>query len=199
MKEFVKKNFVLILGVSLPVLLILVFAVAQGLTKLVDPPEYTAVFALESQYMATQLFQFEVDEEGKLDVDFKFTGHTPDITAYNYFARVFLFDPKTNKVEHFDFRPPDDYEMGEKIILEVPEKLSGLILSSNPISPDDYVVEQASRSGGNIFTELFGYGNRYRYGYVLKKDGRTIPVPTANTYYGQFTFIGWVIEEDVQE
>ena len=43
MKAFVKKNFVLVLGVSLPLLLIAAFGLFKALTQLVDPPGYQPV------------------------------------------------------------------------------------------------------------------------------------------------------------
>ena len=195
MNVFFKKNFVLILGISLPILLIIAFAIANALTKLVDPPKYNAVFALQNNYGIYQPFNFEVGEEGKLTIYFKAPEQTQNIVISNFFARIFIFDTEKNLTEQFEISPPDDFkddfEPGKELPVEIPEKLSTLILLPTQIAPDGYVVEQNTRPGGNIFTMLFGFGSSNYPRYLLKKKGRVFPVPSEGQFYGQFTFIGW--------
>lgn len=195
MKDFVKRNFVLILGVSLPIVLVIIFGIAKSLTQLVDPPVYSAVFAIYSQAIPSQPYNFEVDENGKLLIRFKATAQYKNVTgqiAYNAYTRLFHFDPATGLVEQFDLQVPGDYEVDEEVIVEVPKGLAELMLLPDKTSPDGYVMKENTRSRNNLFTEIFGYGSRGYSFYVLEKDGRTIPVPQKPLFYGQLTFIGWV-------
>jgi hypothetical protein len=46
---------------------------------------------------------------------------------------------------------------------------------------------------GDVFTGLF-YSSRYRKEAVLKKNGRSIRLPNADSmYYSNTRFIGWVM------
>lgn len=191
MKKFIKKNFVLVLGISLPVVLILAFVIAKGLTQLVDPPQYQPVFAIQRNYLGTELFQFEIRDDGKLTVIFEAPPNEKFI-AYNYFARVYIFNPKTNKLKYVDVRPPEDFEFNKKIAFDLPENYKYLTFLSDPKTPDGYVFEQNTRSGGGIFTDIFGYRSRNKSRYLLTKKGRSFPVAQENMNYGRFTFIGWV-------
>lgn len=172
--------------------LIIVFAIANALTHLVDPPQYSPVFAFQGNYRGIDPFEFKVDGEGRLTVNFEFTGPNINIQTYYFYARVYIFNPKTNQVEEFELSPPEEFESGQTIPIEVPEKLSEITLLDTAKAPDGYIMEKNSRSRGNIFTNIFGYRN-YNYSrYVLKKKGRVVPVPQEKLSYSQFTFIGWI-------
>lgn len=100
MKEFLKENFVLALGVSLPVILIVVFMFAQSLTKLVDPPQYKAVFALQNHYHGQKPFKFKVDEQtGKLTITYTEPETPENQSRYHYNTRLYIYDPAQDNLQ----------------------------------------------------------------------------------------------------
>lgn len=195
MKEFLKENFVLALGVSLPVILIVVFMFAQSLTKLVDPPQYKAVFALQNHYHGQKPFKFKVDEQtGKLTITYTEPETPENQSRYHYNTRLYIYDPAQDNLQETELEAPEGLEENESTIISV-AATENLVINPAAESPDGYIFTRHNRRGGNLFTELFGYRN-HSARYALKKDGRVIPVTPTRYYYGNDHFIGWVIKED---
>lgn len=192
MKQFFKENFVLVLGVSLPVLLIIVFMIAQSMTKLVDPPRYKAVFAIQNNYNSHTYYSFKVDKDGKLTVTYKEPKDHPNRANYAYTSRLYVFDPVKDHTREIELTPPDDLEEGQTQVIDVPD-VSTLRLNPSREAPDGYIFEEYYSRNGNLFTEIFGYNHR-RARYALSKNSRHVPIKDTRYYYGHHDFIGWIIE-----
>ncbi len=190
MKAFLKENFVLALGVSLPVILIAVFMIAQSMTKLVDPPQYKAVFSLSHHNNNDATYRFEVKDK-KLVATYK----KPDKNnTYNHNTRLYIFDPVKDDVEEIILEAPDSAKEGKWVNVSL-STFKNIRLNPDKESPDGYIFEQYYRSNGNFFSGFFGYYSS-RARYALSKQSRHVPIKGMRNPYGRDTFIGWVIKEE---
>jgi hypothetical protein len=197
MKAFLKENFVLALGISLPVLLIITVVIAQQLSLPSAPPQYKAIFAVQNQYYNHKPYKFEVDENGKLSVSYKEPEPHPNQNNYHYNhkANIYIYDPALNYARAIKFDAPEGLKTGEIKVFETTE-LDKYRLNTSELSPDGYFFTKHNRrSGGNLFTDVFGYRSTYSR-YALKKENHIVSIKIDDYFYGQEKFIGWVIEEE---
>ena len=188
MKEFLKKNFTLLLAFSLPIVLIIVFALSTYLPSLFLKTSYNFVYTtctdgnsyypyrcddyLQKRYgvVNDRLSMYSVDMTQDANKD-----GIPDFT--NYADRIFLHDTEKNESR--------EITLAEAQTL----KLSNLLTS-----PDGVTVSSSSSRGGDFF--LFGGGSS-SYGYYLTqgKSKSKINLINNNDYYYQnnFQFLGWVL------
>ncbi len=192
MKPFLKENFVLVLGISLPVILIIVFMLAQSMTKLVDPPQYSAVFVLENNHNNDMFYKFKV-KNNKLVVTYKKPDKEDKYNAnYNYRTSLYIFDPVKDDVEEITLETPENAKDGKWVNVTVPN-VKDLQINPAKESPDGYIFEEHHRRNSNIFSDIFGYYSG-KNRYALTKQGRHVPIKNMSYTYGRDTFIGWVVK-----
>ncbi len=190
MKEFLKKNFALLLAFILPVALIVIVALSTYLPSLFLSTNYNFIYSsctdgsnyysyrcdnyLQKRYsvVSNKLVVNDVDPNQDSDGD-----TILDINE-NYTARIFLHDTKKNE--------------SREITLEEAQtlSLSGLLTSSDGVT----VSSHYDRSGGDFF--IFG-GSSSSYGYYLTKGKSRDKLNLINRddqyyYRDNFQFIGWV-------
>jgi hypothetical protein len=187
---FLKRNFVVVIGVALPTLLVLFLAVVRGAQiSSVPDPRYDLVFA-SNTYGSPQL-EFSV-EAGKLKVRYLPPPEDQMRQAVRVVPELFYLDVGRLAVRKIPVELPVDAGgqlAGQVQALDVPQ-LADLELDPSSIAPDGYRFEYASSSGG-LLTGIWG-GNGDRYRHVLKKDGRRIKVPdTVHRYDARV--VGWVV------
>lgn len=193
MKAFLKENFVLVLGISLPLILVIAVIALQSIIRSsVEPPQYGIVFAEpETYYM--QPWAFEVKNK-KLVITYQ-EDNRPD---HYIDVSVWLqhYDPVSGKMERVRINKPDNYNEGEEVTITVPQHFADLSLSDKNKSPDGYTFSRASHSSSSIFTDIFGYNSRKR-DYRLHKNGVSFNLPDrGHKYrYENAVFIGWVEHE----
>ncbi len=193
MKEFLKKNFAILLAFILPVALIAIIAVSTYLPSLFLSTSYNFIYSsctdgtnyynsyrcdnyLQKRYSVVnnKLVVNAIDPNQDSDGD-----KIPDINE-NYSARIFLHDTKKNE--------------SREITLEEAMTLS---LNSLLTSPDGITVSSHydRNSGGDFF--IFGGGSS-SYGYYLTKGKSRDKLNLINRddqyyYRDNFQFIGWVL------
>lgn len=195
MKEFLKKNFAVLLAFVLPILLIVIVALSTYLPSLFLSTSYNFVYTactdgrdyyypyycdtyLQKRYSVVnnKLVEYPVD----LTIDSNKDG-VPDFNG-KYTARIFLHDTKKNE--------------SREITLEEAKLLT---LNNLLTSPDGVtVLSNYSYSGGGDFFFLFGGGGRENYGYYLtkgKSKSKLNLINNSDRYYYQnnFQFLGWVL------
>lgn len=199
MKNFLKRNFVLVLGVSLPVLLIAALLLLHGMSRLTaTPPAYPVLYVSYETYFGGQFYDFDVDDAGRLQIGFEFPQGNPDATRrQSADATLALFDANSDSLSTFRLEAPDDPPQEKRIELAVPEALSALSFSERVRAPDGYRLELSTYRGGGLLREIFGTGGRSRH-HRLVKDGVSFRVPdVADRSYGiHDAFVGWVVGED---
>lgn len=194
MKEFIKKNFAILLAFILPVVLITIVALSTYLPSLFISTSYNFVYTscadgrnyyypyycdnyLQKRYSVVdnKLVINPVD----LSQDSNKDG-VPDFNK-NYTARIFLHDTKKNE--------------SKEITLE---EAQALTLNSLLTSPDGVTVSgnYNYNGGGDFF--IFGGGGHSSYGYYLTKGKSKSKINLINStdqyyYQNNFQFIGWVL------
>lgn len=185
--QLLKNNIALVAGVSLPVVLVLVFWIATVIPQMtVDDPRYDMLYSIdhyEPNATGGGSIQIEV-RDGKLLAVFRET----DNQQYRSSPRIYYFDVSAGSIQEFTVEVPVDLQDGQE--LDIPEA-RGLTLSKKSIAPDGYVFD-SNYSGRSGF--LF-FDSGYRYRGLIRKNGRSIKIPThGHQYQGNPRFLGWVVE-----
>ncbi|MEK7802755.1 MAG: hypothetical protein AAB276_09915 [Pseudomonadota bacterium] len=198
----IKENRVFVAGVTLPLILILLFTLAK-LIPLADPPQYKAVFWTKSWSQKGNL-SFAVTKEHVLQVTYTINKDFVATANYNggpVTADIYIFDPVTNITTKEAIKLSDkdtviDQWADFPSVVETP-KLSTLKISANAISPDGYVFEPYSYGHSSLLTDVFG-GYRH-HSPSIGKNGRHVRLTDPQGgYINNPEFIGWVIEGTAQ-
>ncbi|MCB1556187.1 MAG: hypothetical protein KDJ15_02635 [Alphaproteobacteria bacterium] len=189
MKAFLKENAVLIAGISLPVLLTLIFFFATQVEWTpVPPPKYQLVFATDYQNRTNNPYQIVVQDS---QVRFRYFPPTKE-RDYGHWnkPRLYVYRPKTDTSQEIVIPSIDDPDKQIDVVL--PE-LATAKISPLKESPDGYSFEYEYGGNRNLMTEIFGGGHRSRSNYVLRKGSYKVVIPKAPRYNSEF--IGWILEE----
>ena len=203
MGNFIKKNLVLVAGITLPVLLIISFLILTHAPRIaLEPPQYDFLvvgYRYDHQHLRNYYLNFEV-KDGKLRG--RVTPKDDTSTYQNQqHARIFRYDANDNSFEEISYDLPDGLEDLEKQTTFQVAETSGLSLDKKTKSPDNYSFEYLGYRGrGGLLGEVFGMGRRYDNQYVLSKNGAYFDLPQPASlppyYYGHnLTFLGWVIAD----
>jgi hypothetical protein len=194
MKEFIKKNFVILLAFLLPILLILVVAITTYIPSVLLSTKYNFIYTtcvdnnnyypytcndfLQKKYSVvdSKLVVNEIDKDQDLN-----NNKIPDIKE-NYTARIFLHDTEKNESREISLQEAQSYI------------LSGLLTSQDGVSVS---WDPSYSRGCNDFFIFGGCGGSY-YGYSLtkgKSHSKLNLINNSDRYYYQnnFQFLGWVL------
>lgn len=192
MKNFVKENLVLVIGLTLPVLLIVLFFVATVIPKSMGiPPQYEMLFT-------TTKYDYQNKPEYVIDFNVKnqqlmVKAKKPDDKNYNNAVKLLMaYDGKTETVREIKI-DASKFTEGNEVLLEEAKNLS---IDTGVISPDGFTLEGPNYGGNGLVGGLFGGGYR-NTGYRLKKGGVGYKVPNMQPdyYYSQLQFIGWIAKK----
>lgn len=200
MKKFIKENLVLLIGLTLPVLLVVLFFLATVLPKsLSAPPQYEMLFAID-HYDYAACGECE-DWKRNLKVDFvvrdgvlKVRVTRNDSKNLNYHTRrLMVYDGKTESVREIalDMAKFADSADGAELVLD---ETRNMLIDVSSKSPDGFELEGAPYGGGGLVGALFGGGYR-SHGHRIRKDsvGYKLPSIQNDYYYNNLRFIGWVV------
>jgi hypothetical protein len=192
MKNWVKENLVLVIGLALPVLLITLFFVATVLPKSFGtPPQYELLFT-------TQKYDYQSKPEYVLDFNVKnkqlmVKSKKYDEKNYNNATRLLMaYDAKTETVREITL---DASKMSDGVEV-VLEETKSMELDTSLTSPDGYALEGPNYNSSGLLGGLFGGGYR-NSGFRIKKGnvGYKVPQHQPDYYYSDLKFIGWVIKK----
>lgn len=192
MKNWLKENLVLAVGLTLPLLLILLFFVATVIPKAMStPPQYTMLFvATEYDYQKTADFslKFSVKNNQLMVKPKKLEGND---NHYNL-EKVFIYDGKTNAMREIVI-DSSKFTDGVEIVLDETRSYE---LDTSSVSPDGYMLDRPHYHDSGWVGGLFGGGYR-NTGYRIKKEGIAYKLPyyKGDAYYNQLQFLGWVIKQ----
>ena len=194
-KDWIKQNFVLALGLSLPLLLVVVFMAATVVPRMfATPPQYKLLFSINnySENAKNYTVSYFV-ENNKLKALLK---KEKGNTTFDQ-RRLMLFDPQQNSVIEINTDFPATILSDQTLLIKNTTQMK---IDSNRVAPDGYFAsDDDGWYGGGIVPELYGSG-RYRNEPRIKKGAVSYRIPVQDYigtyYYGPKTlFIGWVIEE----
>jgi len=172
-----KKNLPLIVGICLPVVFIIVIALALFVPSLYVKPQYNFVYSDQSSDNWNNWYRnMYVVRDGRVTVETRPVTPNDQYKTYRGDnASLFLYDVKTNTARSITLA-----------------EAQALTLDPSPSSPDGYVVRYEYGNDG-IF-ELFGSDSSY--GYVITKgNGKKRLDAMVNDMYrgsGSYTVLGWV-------
>ena len=158
--NFIKKNIVLVIGLTLPILLIVLFFVATVLPKsMATPPQYEMLFSV-SRYDAQETYPYNVRfvvRNGVLNAHIV----KNDSRNLNYGRRKLMaYDGKTDSVHEivFDISKNGDVANGAEIVLDETKNLK---IDTASKAPDGYVFEGLSYGSGSLVSWLFSGVDRW--------------------------------------
>lgn len=193
MKKLIKENLVLVIGLSLPILLIVLFFLATVVPKSFGtPPQYELLFTT---------LKYEYENSPVYVVDFKVVNNQlvakvkkNDDKSRNYNSKKLMaYNAKTETVREISIDLVKAAETGDgnDAILDETKDLK---IDASVVSPDGYQLEGSNYGNSGLVGGLFGGGNR-NSGYRIKKGAVAYKVQTAQPdyYYNDFKFVGWII------
>jgi hypothetical protein len=191
--KFVKDNLVLVVGVTLPLLLMAAFLAVSALPgSLTAPPKFDLLFS-STDYPPTPVpvgVRLMV-RDGVLVAQYtKPPGQVSNVGAWK---KLFIYEASSRRVRQLAFGFPTDVAAIESMREEPVASAAGLRLNSTLQSPDGYELAFGDRRGGGLLLELFG-GSR-GYEPRLRNGSRSIPLPPVageSFGYGGVEFVGWV-------
>lgn len=201
MKQMFKDNPMLVFGIGLPLVLVVVFAVASALTRATEtPPAYDVIYTTGYTPNSHGSITMQV-------VDKHLVVNVIEEACYYSTPRLFRYRAKENVTEEIKINLPPEIVLrntsncvpnnkGKITAVEIPE-LKDVLLDASAKSPDGYeFFNNQYRSGEPILlTGIFfgGYGrhNNYSDG-VLRKGNYDFRLPQKSDYYMSSTFLGWV-------
>lgn len=194
-KNFFKDNFVLILGLALPVVLMIGFMIVASLPqKMGDPPKYDMIFSANdySYNKATPVNVNLVVKDGVLKA--QYTKPKDNQTSGQWY-KLYQFDAKTQTVRELSFGYPDNLETIAPMREDTVDATKNFLLDTNQKSPDGFELTSENYRHYGIVNELFG---SWRNDYTMKlRNGFTsVRLTTGDGTYpfynGSINFIGWV-------
>ncbi len=194
MKNWMKENLVLVVGLTLPLLLIVLFFVATVIPKAFGtPPQYEMLFT-SMRYDYQNQLEYSVDYAVKdQHLMLKAKKRDDKNPAYNSKA-LFVYDGKTESVREVtvDLAKTANSTSGEYVLLE---ETKTWVVDSGAISPDGYRLEGPHYNSGGLVGGLFGFNEYYTFRLKKGSIGYKVPNFQPNYYYSQPQFIGWVIKK----
>lgn len=204
-QTFWQKNLTLIVGVSLPLLLVLLFWVAMIIPRLtVEAPQYDLVLASRDYFQQGRQLNGTLDfvvNDGQLFARFtedpiyaRPVNNMPAIAIPTprlyYFSSSGGFSSAGGSLREIEYDLPDNPADGAMIAIA---ELADRTLIDESTAPDGYRFDNSYR-GSRGFLFLF---DGYRYHAKIEKDGRAVKIPAIeqNNYFGNYDLVGWTEQE----
>ncbi len=171
---FNKKNAPLIIGFTVPIMMILFVAASIYIPRLFFHPKYSFLYTTNEDYYNDQSYSVN---NGRLIV---VAPTSPEYSGYRTTyptPQLYIHNVSTN----------------ESIPVAL-ENAQNLTLDSSTESPDGYKIENGSQGDG--FFLFSWYDNNYNTEYIVGHNlSRKLNiVNNSSTYYGSFHFLGWIVQ-----
>jgi len=171
MLEIIKKNITLVLGLSIPVVMIALVAISVYIPKLLIHPSVDFLYVMGGyDGESTQMYSVQ---DGKLIISpiepaLKAPTNQPRIAG-----ELYIYSAIGDKSKHISF-----------------EEAQKLNLDSENISLDGFEVLRGNNGGGFPF---FYSDNNYNTFYFKGHGGsKKLNIQTSGSYYNNFRFLGWI-------
>ena len=200
LKNFIKENIVLVMGLILPVLLVATFFIAVVLPKsMAVPPQYKMLFTT-TRYDYQNPPPYNVDffvKDGMLKAHVSKNVRKDGQNRYdNYnWKKLMSYDGKDQSVREMPYDPSKSSNVvdGSEVVFD---EFKNIKVDSSTKAPDGYKFNDSRyRSGGMPMGIFYGGHNsssRVTKGAVSFK----IPNNRGNRYYSHnIQFVGWVLQK----
>ena len=199
LKKFIKENFVLAVGLSLPVLLIVLFFVASVLPRsMAVPPQHKMLFiTIRYDYQNPPPYNIDfIVRDGVLKTrlvrNSKPAAGQPYTQNYNL-KKLMVYEGKTQSIREipYDLSKLGEVADGTEVVLD---ELKDMTVDSSTKAPDGYEFNTPGYRSGGLAPFLFWDGG-YRSGARITKGAVSFKIPDGGeTYYpNDVQFVGWVV------
>jgi hypothetical protein len=198
--KFLKDNFVLVVGLTLPILLMIGFIVFSTLPRsLSNPPQYDLIFATPD-YSDTNanrpLSVMLVVRDGGHKAQYTRVPPSPNGGFYNIgWKKLYRYQAGPHTVRELPFPVPQDVAAIEQMREDTVDATRDLKLDTTLRAPDGYELEYDVNRGRGLLTDIFwsSPSNEPR----LRKGASSVRLRTGDGrtsfYGGNVEFIGWVV------
>lgn len=200
LKNLIKENLVLTIGLSLPVLLIVLFFAATVIPRsLATPPQYELLFSYTKyQYNAPPAYNtsFVVRDGALVAV---LTENRKDAMNYNT-SHLMIYDGKTESVREITPDLPAKPTLIDGRAEIAVAEAKGMKIDTGSKSPDGYAFDCGGYGRGGIAAEVF-VGGYSRNSCSIRKGAAAFKLRLPNdngyyySYYNGLNFIGWIVEK----
>lgn len=195
-KNFFKDNFVLIIGLALPVVLMVAFMIVASMPqKMGAPPKYDLIF-WTSDYSYNKQRPVNVSltvQDGVLKA--QYTKVADPKYPNSQWIKLYRFEAKTQTVRQLEFGDPYDMDKIDPSREDTVEATKGLKLDTTLKSPDGFELTAENYRRYGLVNEIFGSW-RNDYNMKLRNGLTAVPLKTGNAsetfYTGTTNFVGWV-------
>ncbi len=194
-KNFFKDNFVMIVGLALPVVLMVGFMLASSLPPSGDPPKYDVIFSSPDYSSSGKPVTVTlVVKDGTLKAQYTKVPN-PQTYPNNQWVKLYQFDAKTQTVRALGFGLPDEVDSITGTREDTVDATKNLKLDTSLKAPDGFELTNEYYRHGGLMGDLFGGWNSSSE-MRLRNGSKTVRLTGdgAPFYYGSATFIGWVKE-----
>ena len=201
LKNFIKENIVLVMGLTLPVLLVAMFFFAVVLPRtMAVPPQYKMLFTT-TRYNYDNPPPYNVDffvKDGilkaRVSKNVRKDGHS-GYDNYNW-KKLMSYDGKTQSVREmpYDLSKMSNVVDGSEVVFD---EFKNIKIDSSTKAPDGYEFKNSGYHSGGMPMGIF-YGGSGRSSHRVIKGAVSFKIPNngGNGYYSHNTqFIGWIIQK----
>jgi hypothetical protein len=200
LQKFLKDNFVLVVGLTLPVLLMIGFIVFSTLPRsLTNPPQHDLIFAAPDYSGASNNLPVNVIltvKEGVLKAQYTRVAQAPNGGYYGGgWKKLYRYQAGPQTVRELTFGIPQDVASIAPTREDVVDATKDLKLDTTLRAPDGYELDYGSSRGRGLLTDIFGGSSSYEP--RLRKGASSVRLRTGDGrtafYAGNVEFIGWVV------
>jgi hypothetical protein len=195
LKAMVKQNLALVVGLTLPLLLIVLFFVASVLPKsMATPPQYEMLFTTAKYETQPPEYVLELSVKDR-QLMVKARKNDQKERIYQS-VRLMAYNGQSETVREIPLDTARIAEGASAGVVPLAET-QGWQIDTASVAPDGYALDAPNYGSYGLLGGLFG-GSYRNNEYRLKKGGIGYKVPTLQPgyyYYGQLQFIGWVVSK----
>jgi hypothetical protein len=200
LKKFLKDNFVLVVGLTLPILLMIGFIVFSTLPRsLSNPPQHDLIFATPDYSGANAnppIYVRLIVNDGVLKAQYTRPPQAPTGGYYGGgWKKLYRYQAGPQTVRELTFGIPQDVASIAQMREDTVEATRDLKLDTTLRAPDGYELDYGSNRGRGLLTDIFWSSSSYEP--RLRNGASSLRLKTGDGgtafYAGSVEFIGWVV------
>ena len=200
MTKFLKDNFVLVVGLTLPILLMIGFIVFSTLPRsLANPPQHDLIFAAPDYSGSSNNLPVNVTlivRDGVLKAQYTRVAQAPNGGYYGGgWKKLYRYQAGPQTVRELPFGLPQDVASIAQMREDTVDATKDVKLDTTLRAPDGYELQYDLNRGRGLLTDIFWSSSSYEP--RLRKGASSVRLRTGDgrtTFYtGSVEFIGWVV------